>query len=75
MMKKKFNYLANTLVQYAATAVIDYSFCKNSRAVHNCYYHYYNPVRGYTILYHHRTISAVLLQGNMPCYSTILFQR
>lgn len=75
-MKKKVYYLANVLVQNAATAVTYYySFCKNSYAVNDCYYHYYYPVKGYTLSYDHRAISAVLFKRNMPCYSTILFQR
>lgn len=62
MMKKIFLYLQPVVEIYATKAVIYYLPRYNSYAVHNCYYYYYNPVRGYTLSYHLRAFIAVLLK-------------
>ena len=54
MMYLIFQYLRPGLADHATKAITYYPFYTNSIPVCHSYYHYYDPVKGYTVSYYHR---------------------
>ena len=72
-MKKKFHYLSYPLQANAKTAVTYQPKFTSRLPVYNCYYNYYDPVKGYLFLYHPRAyISCFQKEINPLFYFTFL---
>lgn len=54
MIHSIFQYLWPGLADHATKAITYYPFYTNSIPVCHSYYHYYDPVKGYTVSYYHR---------------------
>jgi len=70
-MKRKIQYLSSALQINAKTAVTYQPYFTNSVPVCNCYYNYYDPVRGYLYSYYPRAyISCSQKEINSIIYIT-----
>lgn len=76
MMKNIFLYLEHVLETHATKAVTYHLPYCNSYAVHNCYYYYYNPVKGYTLSYYLRAFTSCYFEKGMAGgFHQIIFTR